>query len=75
MLRIKETIDALRATDVQEERTEIFQEWMEANRKDIQTLYRINQKIPHTWFNVSCRFFDSDELQNIDWYKIFKEGF
>lgn len=72
----KKTLEALNAVPHDTiERTNIFIDWMEDNREEIQTIYRINWTIPHTLFNVSCGFFDSDDIQNINWFRIHKERF
>lgn len=59
------------ATDM-ETRTERFHEWMKNASDDIKIRYAINWHIPHTLFNVSCKFFNSMDLQDIDWYTIYK---
>jgi hypothetical protein len=59
------------ATDI-ETRTELFQAWMKSQDDDVKLRYAINWKMPHTLFNVSCKFFNSEDIQNIDWYKIYK---
>jgi hypothetical protein len=69
---IEETIKALGQTNNIEKRTEIFHNWMKSQDDGIKLLYRINWKIPHTLFNVSCKFFNYMVIQNIDWYKIYK---
>lgn len=53
--------------------TESMKEWMKAQSDDTKQLYAINWRIPHTLFNVSCRFFDSGQIQGIDWFSIYKE--
>lgn len=47
-------------------------DWLKSQDDKTKMLYAINWRIPHTLFNVSCRFFKSSELQKIDWYEIFK---
>ncbi len=59
------------ATDP-ETQTERFHEWMKNAEDGIKQWYAINWKIPHTLFNISCKFFNYMDLQKIDWYKIYK---
>lgn len=55
-----------------ETRTELFLTWLKAQVDDVKIRYAINWKMPHTLFNVSCKLFNSKDIQNIDWYKIYK---
>lgn len=55
-----------------EERTEKFHEWLKNAPDDIKIRYAINWSIPHSLFNVSCKFFDSKDIQGINWFKIFE---
>ena len=58
-------------TDI-ETRTNLFHQWLKNLDDDTKQRYAINWKIPHTLFNVSCKFFDYMTIQNIDWFKIYK---
>ena len=59
------------ATDI-ETRTELFHTWLKRQSDDIKQRYAINWRMAHTLFNISCKFFDSKDIQNIDFYKIYK---
>ena len=53
--------------------TKSMKEWLKNSSDDVKLLYAINWRIPHTLFNISCRFFDSSDLQKVSWFEIFKE--
>ena len=56
-----------------EVRTEKFHNWLKELDDDTKLRYAINwNRIPHTLFNLSCKFFYGDDIQNIDWFKIHK---
>jgi hypothetical protein len=65
------TTNLLKATDDIVERTEIMKSWIEGSGKT-KDIYMINWKMPHTLFNITCKYFDSKDIQNIDWFVIFK---
>jgi len=69
---VAETVALLAKTDSQEERTEIFHNWMKSQDDNTKLRYKINWGIPHSIFNVSCKFFNYMTIQNIDWYRIWK---
>ena len=49
-------------------------QWMKAMTDDQKQVYAINWKMPHTLFNVSCKYKNADELQGIDWHYLYKNG-
>ena len=55
-----------------EERTEILHSWIKEQSDNVKLLYAINWRIAHSVFNVSCNFFHGKDIQNIDFYKIYK---
>ncbi len=68
------TVKSLKRTEDKVNRTKIFQNWMRLNDKTVGGIYRANlEGLPHTYFNISCKFFYSGDLQNIDWDKILKD--
>ena len=52
--------------------TEQFLEWLRNADDGIKMHFAINWKIPHTLFNVACKFHRHENLQGIDWYTIYK---
>ena len=57
-------------TDMKE-KTKIFIDWLQNQNDDIKSFFRLNwHGIPHTLFNVACNFFESKDIQNIDWFYI-----
>lgn len=70
----QQTTEKLNALTDKAQRTDCFVEWLHGQNDDTKQLYAINWRMPHTLFNVSCRFFSQETLQNIDWYRIFKKG-
>ena len=68
----EELIQALSQTDDKQERTTLFHNWIKSQNDDVKLFYQINWVIPHSVFNVSCTYFDSSVLQNIDWFQIHK---
>lgn len=67
-----ELIDFLRSENSIEERTEAFHQWMKNQDDSIKMSYKLNWRISHSLFNISCKYFDGADIQNIDWFKIFK---
>lgn len=61
-------------TGISDEKTEHVHKWMKNLPDDEKQRFAINWKIPHSLFNVACGLYPGgqDELQNIDWDKIFK---
>lgn len=56
-----------------ESRTELFHQWIKNLDDATKMRYAINWcRIPHTLFNLSCKFFDGKDIQHIDWFKIHK---
>jgi hypothetical protein len=55
-------------------RTKEVHEWMKNLDDNYKQYFAINWKIPHSLFNVACKFYEggADNLQGIDWYKIYK---
>ena len=49
-------------------------EWLKNLNDDIKLRFAINWKMPHTLFNISCKFYPGggDKLQNVNWYEIYK---
>lgn len=63
-------------TGIDLEKTERVHQWMKNLPDDQKQRFAINWKMPHALFNTACNFYPGgqDELQNIDWDKIFKTG-
>jgi len=55
-----------------ESRTTAVHQWLKDAHDDIKSQYAINWRIPHTLFNVTCKHIPHTEIQNIDWYEIYK---
>ena len=53
-------------------KTKAIHDWMKSLNDGDKMKFAINWRIPHTLFNVACGFKPADELQDIDWYQIFK---
>jgi len=51
-------------------KTEEIHQKMRDLSDDKKSVFAINWRIPHSVFNVACRFWPVGELQNIDWFKI-----
>lgn len=49
-----------------------FLNWLQKQNDQIKLSYLINMKIPHTLFNLSCKYFDSHDIQNICWFTVFQ---
>jgi hypothetical protein len=56
----------------EELRTEQVHEWLKSLDDGTKTWFAINWKIPHTLFNLSCKFINPRQLQCVNWYKIHK---
>jgi len=58
------------------EKTEKVHRWMKDLPDNKKQIFAINWYIAHTLFNVSCKFYPNgeSELQDIDWYKIYKSN-
>jgi hypothetical protein len=56
-----------------ENKTEKIHTWMKNLTDDQKQRFAINWKIPHSLFSVACNIYPGgyEELQDIDWYKIF----
>lgn len=46
--------------------------WHEQQPEDIKLRYRLNHNIPHSLFNISCKYFDSSQLQEVNFHEFFK---
>lgn len=46
--------------------------WLQSQDDDTKLRFAINWRIPHSIFNVACKFHDPDTIQGIDWYHIYK---
>lgn len=55
-----------------QKKTKEIHEWMKSLDDQHKQMFVINWKIPHTLFNLTCKFKDPAELQWIDWYAIYK---
>lgn len=73
-LNQENTVSKLKIETDKNKRTLIFRDWLIENFEKIGTLYLINKKVPHTWFNISCKFFNPKEIQNIDWFTLFNDS-
>jgi len=47
-------------------------EWMKGLEDGQKQVFAINWKIPHTLFNIACRYYDPMTIQKVDWYSIHK---
>lgn len=54
------------------ERTKALFAWMQKQDDTIKMSYRLNWRIPHSLFNISCKYFKKSDLQNIDWFGLFR---
>jgi len=63
-------------TGCDKKKTEKVHQWMKNLPDDQKSRFAINWRIPHSLFNVACNIYPGggDELQNIDWYLIYKSG-
>jgi len=59
------------ATDMQE-RTDIFVAWLAEQTDEIKLHFRLNWVMGHSIFNCACNFFEGEDIQNINWYQIYK---
>ena len=64
----------LKKTTDKEISTKLFLFWLRSQTDDVKISFRLNWSMAHSLFNVACKYFDSDDLQNIDWYYIYKNG-
>ncbi len=53
-------------------RTAEVHEWMKSLDDGKKMRFAINWRIPHSLFNTACLFRPAEELQGIDWFKIFQ---
>lgn len=53
-------------------KTQEIHEWMKSLNDHDKARFAINWNMPHTLFNIACKFKPSEELQNVNWFKIFK---
>ena len=67
-----EAVTQLRATEDQEQRTDIFINWLQAQDDNVKMRFAINWRIPHSLFNVASKLFDPIDIQNINWFRIYK---
>jgi hypothetical protein len=51
-------------------RTQVVKEWIATLPDNEKTFFAINWAIPHSVFNVTCKFLSSTYLQGIDWFTI-----
>ena len=52
--------------------TESLHNWIKNSSDKIKLRYKINWSIPHSLFNMSCNFFESDAIQGVNFHTIFK---
>lgn len=52
--------------------TQEIHNWMKNANDYVKMRYAVNWRLPHSLFNVSCKFFNPDCIQDIDWFKIFQ---
>lgn len=64
MLKIPDGVD----------KTEYIQAWLRGLDDKAKLSFAINWRIPHSVFNMCCKYYDVNDLQHIDFYKIYKEG-
>lgn len=55
-----------------DEKTSQIHDWMRALDDHNKQRFAINWKIPHTLFNIACTLKPASDLQNVDWYAIYK---
>ena len=65
-------LQKLNTTNEQEERTDIFSQWLQAQSDDVKMRFALNWRIPHSLFNIAVNFFDQKDIQNINWFRIYK---
>lgn len=65
-------LNLLKKEKDRDKRTELLHNYLKTLNDDLKMKYAINWVIPHRLFTITCRLIGSDNLQNIDWYKIFK---
>lgn len=53
-------------------KTEEFHARMKALDDHGKMTFAINWRIPHSLFNVASAMFPGEDLQNIDWFKIYQ---
>lgn len=46
--------------------------WMKSLNDDEKMRFALNWRMPHTLFNVACKLRPADELDNVNWYQIYK---
>lgn len=58
------------------DKTKHIHSWMKSLGDDQKLRFALNWKIPHSLFNVACGVYPggANELQNVDWYSIFKSN-
>lgn len=56
------------------DKTQKVHEWMKSLSDDEKMRFAINWRMPHSLFNVACKIHEggNKELQNVDWFQIFK---
>ena len=55
-----------------QEKTKAIHDWMLQSDDATKMRLSLNWNIPHSIFNVACMYHDSADLQEIDWYEIYK---
>jgi len=60
--------------DPNKDDTKKVHDWMKSLDDSTKLRFAINWKMPHTLFNIACKYFPggSKALQDVDWYDIYK---
>lgn len=53
-------------------KTQEFHDWLKSLSDQMKMHFAVNWKIPHSLFNVACKYRDASELQEINWHEIYK---
>lgn len=52
-----------------EERARCFlNNWLQKQDDNVKLFFALNRANPHSIFNCACKYFDSKDIQNIDWF-------
>ena len=71
-MKTTDAIKQLSETEDLEKRTDIFIQWLQAQNDTTKQRFALNWGIPHSIFNVACKFFNASDIQGINWFRIYK---
>lgn len=60
------------ATTSQERAKCFLNNWLQKQDDNVKLFFQINKMNPHSIFNCACKYFDSKDIQNIDWFGLYK---